>query len=66
MEKRKRTAKLSISMFPEELDMFKMYSKQLSVPMSEIVRDALNSWLNLFSACTDKDDYEYWKYKFKV
>ena len=66
MKDRKRTAKLSISVYPEERDMFKMYAQRFNTSISEIMRDALNVWLNCYRNCTDKEDYEYWKYRFKV
>ena len=62
----KRTARVSVMLFPKEVDMLKSVSKKLKMPVSAILRDALSLWLINFSTCANEDEYNMLTYRMKI
>ena len=62
----KRTARISVTVFPQELTMIKHIAKKLNMPVSGLLRDALTLWLAHFGACTNEDEYNALALRMKI
>lgn len=60
MQQRRRTARISLSVFPEEKEMLLSMAKQVGIPFRRLLQDALNLWLDLHRSDTPKDYARYY------